>query len=624
MASDAFPSWLRCRATPSVEDTEHSSPIDPQIGPRARIGGDSVAPGEVKNSWVIKSPRLNMDVNPARLRWRYRYLTGFFLQLALSLGFWDVLLPGIGLRPLARRTRSARYRRIARDFRLMAVRMGGVMIKVGQFLSARLDVLPAELTDELSGLQDEVPAEDFASIRALAEAELGARLESVFESFEARPLAAASLGQVHRARLPADARESRLLRDVVVKIQRPGIGDLVDIDFAALRRFGGWLQHYRPLRKRVDVLALIKELSDTVHREIDYRAEGKNAETFRANFADRKRIRVPRVVWSRTTGRVLTLENVYAIKITDYEAIRLAGISCSTVASALFDTYLKQIFDDRFFHADPHPGNLFVSPVAATGSRKATWKLTFVDFGMVGEVPPELGRGLRDMVVGVGTRDAEKVVGAYQSLGVLLPGADVALLVRAEAQLFDRFWGMSMRQLRNVHHAEMRQFALQFRELMYAMPFQLPHNLLLLGRTIAILSGMCTGLDPDFNPWKQLAPYAQAMLVEEGFSDWQAWLDQAGEIVKELLTLPAQTARVLGRLERGDLQLTLPEVSRQIEHLEGALHRLVASVILAAFLVGGTMLYTSNSRSLAFGFWGAALLSLIWILLFGRGDRSRG
>jgi len=567
---------------------------------------------------------MDLHVSRARLRSRYRYLTGFFLQLALSLGFWEVLLPGIGLRGLARRTRSSRYRRIARDFRLMAVRMGGVMIKVGQFLSARLDVLPAELTDELSGLQDEVPAENFESIRLLAEAELGSRLESVFEAFEPEPLAAASLGQVHRARLPADAAESGAFRDVVVKIQRPGIGDLVDVDFAALRRFGGWLQHYRPLRKRVDVLALIQELSDTVHREIDYLAEGKNAESFRANFADRKRIRVPRVVWSRTTARVLTLENVYAIKITDYDAIRAAGISCSLVANVLFDTYLTQIFDDRFFHADPHPGNLFVSPIPATRNRKATWKLTFVDFGMVGEVPAQLGRGLRDMVVGVGTRDAEKVVGAYQSLGVLLPGADVALLVQAEAQLFDRFWGMSMRQLRNIHHAEMRQFALQFRELIYAMPFQLPHNLLLLGRTVAILSGMCTGLDPDFNPWRQIAPYAQTMLVEEGISDWQVWLDQAGDFVRELLTLPAQTARVLGRLERGDLRLSMPEVSSQIYHLEGALNRVVGSVILGASLLAGALLYISGGRSLALGFWGLAFLTLVWILLFARGHRPRG
>ena len=305
---------------------------------------------------------------------------GFFARATASFVFWELVLPRIGLRVLTQRTRSRRYKQIAGQFRAMAIRMGGVMIKVGQFLSARLDVLPVEITEELSGLQDEVPAEEFEDIRKLAEAELGTPLEEKFESFESQPLAAASLGQVHRARLRADAPEAEQFRDVVVKIQRPFIDQLIDVDFSALHRVGGWLMHYKPIRKRVDLRALKAELETTVHREIDYLSEGKNAETFRANFAGRKRIHVPRVVWSQTTQRVLTLENVYAIKITDYDAITAAGIERAEVAEVLSDTYLKQIFEDGFFHADPHPGNLFVTPIPATDSKKATWQLTFVDF----------------------------------------------------------------------------------------------------------------------------------------------------------------------------------------------------------------------------------------------------
>jgi predicted unusual protein kinase regulating ubiquinone biosynthesis (AarF/ABC1/UbiB family) len=208
---------------------------------------------------------------------RYRRLMLFFAGLTTNIAFWDVLLPILGLRALSRRTRSNRYRRIAASFKIMAIQMGGVMIKVGQFLSARLDVMPEEVTRELADLQDEVPAEDFQVIRRLAEDEFGARLETLFEGFEPVPLAAASLGQVHRARLPAGAAEDERLRDVVVKIQRPMVRQLIDVDFSALRRFGGWLQTYKPIRDRVDVLALIGELSDTVHQEIDYLAEGENA-----------------------------------------------------------------------------------------------------------------------------------------------------------------------------------------------------------------------------------------------------------------------------------------------------------------------------------------------------------
>ncbi|HEX9332206.1 MAG TPA: AarF/UbiB family protein, partial [Anaerolineales bacterium] len=159
----------------------------------------------------------------SRLRARYRYIMAFFVRAVAGFIYWEIVLPRIGLRGLARRTRSNRYKQLASRFRTMAIRMGGVMIKVGQFLSSRLDVLPVEITDELSGLQDEVPAEDFAAIRPLAETELGARLEDIFERFEPQPLAAASLGQVHRARLRPDAAQAEGFQDVVLKIQRPFI-----------------------------------------------------------------------------------------------------------------------------------------------------------------------------------------------------------------------------------------------------------------------------------------------------------------------------------------------------------------------------------------------------------------
>src|SRR5690606_2757652 len=211
--------------------------------------------------------------------------------------------------------------------------------------------------------------------------------------------------------------------------------------------------------------------------------------------------------------------------------------------------------------ADPHPGNLFVTPRPSAEDGDVDWQLTFVDFGMTGSVPGHLRQGLREMMVGVGTRDAARVVAAYQTLGILLPGADLKLLEQAGAQLFDRFWGMSMSELRKIDHREMRQFAMQFRELMFEMPFQLPHDLLLLGRTMAILSGICTGLDPDFNVWTQLAPYAQKLVREEGVSNWEVWLDELGELLRELIALPAQTGRVLTRLERGELSVNVPQVN---------------------------------------------------------------
>ena len=555
----------------------------------------------------------------SRLRTRYFHILFFFARAILSFIYWELILPRIGFRSLSRRTRSQRFRQFAARFRALAIRMGGVMIKVGQFLSSRLDVLPPEITEELSGLQDEVPPEDFAAIRRLAEAELGAPLEQLFEHFDPDPLAAASLGQVHRARLLAITADAEAFREVVVKIQRPFIDQLIEVDFSALHRVAGWVMRYKPIRRRVNVPALVAELEDTVHKEIDYLAEAEHAETFRKNFAGRKRIHVPRVVHSRTTKRVLTLENVYAIKVTDYAAITAAGIDRGQVAKVLLDTYLKQIFEDGFFHADPHPGNLFVTPIPATEEKKASWRLTFVDFGMVGVVPENAGEGLRELVIGVGTRDASKVVEAFQTLDVLLPGADLRLIEQAESQLFDRFWGMSMSELRSVDRREMHQFAMQFRELMYEMPFQLPHDLLLLGRTVAILSGMCTGLNPQFNLWDQLVPYARKLLTEDGASNWDVLLDEIGDLARELIALPAQTGRVLTRLERGELNVNTPQVSRQMYHLESAVNRLTGSIVFAALLLGGVTLYRGGDTALAYAFWAVSAAALLWMLFFSRG-----
>jgi predicted unusual protein kinase regulating ubiquinone biosynthesis (AarF/ABC1/UbiB family) len=226
---------------------------------------------------------------------------------------------------------------------------------------------------------------------------------------------------------------------------------------------------------------------------------------------------------------------------------------------------------------------------------------------------------LRELLIGVGTRNASKVVQSFKTLDVLLPSADLKLIEQAEAQMFDRFWGMSMNELRNVDHREMAQFAMQFRELMYEMPFQLPHNLLLLGRTVAILSGMCTGLQPEFNLWNQLVPYARTMITEEGSSNWDVILDEVGEVVKQLVALPAQTGRILSRIERGELNLNMPQTNRQVYHLEGAVNRIAGSVVFAAFLIGGVVLYRGGDVVPAYVFWGGSGVSLLWMALLSRG-----
>lgn len=552
------------------------------------------------------------------IKTRYRRIVNYFARVILSLLWWDVVLVRLGFRRLAGRNREKRLQHIAESYRALAVDMGGVLIKAGQFLSARVDVLPQVVTDELAGLQDEVPAENFEQVRKLAEDELGATLEQRFEYFDEEPMAAASLGQVHRGSLRTtpppdtesiedDSRDAGTI-NVVVKVQRTDIEQIIRTDLAALTTVGKWIKRYKPISKRADVPSLLNEFSRILFEEIDYLAEGRNAETFRANFAGRKDVRVPGVVWSHTTQRVLTLENVFGIKITEYDAIADAGIDRKQVARRLFDTYLEQIFHHEFFHADPHPGNLFVEKLPEGDE----WRLTFVDFGMVGRVPQNVRAGLREGVIAIGTQDARRVVEAYRLLDILLPGADMHLLEQAEAAMFERFWGKSMSELMEIDFDEMHEFAKEFRELLYDMPFQVPQDLILLGRCVAILSGMCTGLDPEFNVWEAIMPFAQSLLKEEVTGGWDFWRAEAVDIMKTTVFLPRRLDRTLDMMERGKLEVRLPELTTHLKRLERVMRRLNGALIFAALLLGGVQLYTADETLLGGILLGGALITLVW------------
>jgi predicted unusual protein kinase regulating ubiquinone biosynthesis (AarF/ABC1/UbiB family) len=536
--------------------------------------------------------------------------------------FWEIALPRLKLRNLTRRTRARRFKKIGQDFRKLAVQMGGVLIKVGQFLSARVDVLPEEITDELAGLQDEVPPENFEAILQLAEQELDAPLHEKYLTFERTPVAAASLGQVHRAKmfldsagpLPTEENDGKS-QDVVVKIQRPNIELIIQTDLAALQTVGRWIQHYPLIRNRADVPSLLKEFTTTLYEEIDYLAEGRNIETFKANFESWPDIKVPDVIWTHTTRRVLTLENVYAIKITNYESITSAGISRPAVAKRLFETYMKQIFVDGFLHADPHPGNLFVEalPLSEGGNRE--WKLTFVDFGMVTDVKPKIRHGLREMAIGIGTRDPERLVTSYQILGLLLPEANLDLLKEAEAKMFDRVYGKSMRELGSLDFEEMKEFALEFRELIYSLPFQVPQDMIYLGRTVAILSGMCTGLDPNFNFWDNIEPFAKQFVIEETTTNWEYWLGEIGEVVRVLASMPRRIDHLIEKMEQGKLEVKVPEVKDQVTRLEHTTRRLVGAIIFSALILSGVQVYLAGHIAAGAVILTGAGLALLWVLL---------
>ncbi|MGV8970498.1 MAG: ABC1 kinase family protein [Microbacteriaceae bacterium] len=532
------------------------------------------------------------------LRARYRRILRF-ASLNLAQTWWyELFLPRIGLAKIAERTRTARMTRVARKFRILALDLGGLMIKLGQFMSTRLDVLPPQVTKELESLQDEVPPVAFAKIRELAESELGLTLERVFSYFDPEPLAAASLGQVYRARLSDADAEQTGLRDVVVKIQRPGIAAIIDVDLKALRTVAQWLSRVKLVSDRVDMPALTEEFALTSVDEVDYLHEAASSERFGDNFMGDARVSIPELVWERTTRRVLTLEDVTAIKINDIDSLRAAGIDPTEVAAEFASVMFDQLFVHGFFHADPHPGNVFVTPLTQGAPGGRTWKFTFIDFGMMGQVPDTLRRGLRQLLIAAASRDGKGMVDGIRDVGVLLPTADTLELERAMTTLFSRFGGMGFAELQEVDPREFIAFATEFGDVVRSLPFQLPENFLLIIRAMSLTSGVCSSIDPPFNFWNAVEPYSADLLRSE-----------AGNIVqdvgKRLLAsatvisrLPQRLDALTTRIEEGNVAVQNPRLERRLSALDRTGRRAVSAILFAALLIGGILL---RAQDPAFG-----------------------
>ncbi len=612
-------------------DTEHRSQAQPLPGSDQK---PVVQPGHAASAaQAHHSTRINI--------WRYWRIVAFFLSLFLQVIGWEVVLRRIMGARYVLRGRSMRTRRMAHRFRNLAIRLGGVMIKLGQFLSSRVDVLPPEITDELAGLQDQVPIVSFDYIQATVERELGPLVER-FLWFNAEPVAAASFGQVHRAQLPTGER-------VVVKVQRPNISEIVNTDLSALSAVSRIMMWWPLISRRANVPALLDEFSRVLWEELDYVAEADHAMTFASMFADDQGVYVPAVYLSHSTAYVLTLEDVTSIKVNDYAALEKAGVNRKTIASRLLDTYLRQIFDYRFFHADPHPGNIFIYPIpdkyldgqleaVRSGKAERPFYLVFIDFGMVGRLTPAIYEGLRETIIAVATRDPVSLVNAYQKLGVLLPGADTKRIEEATRVVFDKVWGLNMQQLQNLSYDEMLDVGKQFSDLLMTMPFQMPQDFIYLSRAVGILSGMCTGLDPQFDPWAEMQPFTSKLLSASTERTQSALgtnaavsgvrsaaglaLNIGRSYVMKLIQLPTLAETVLARADRGELnvQVTLDaETRQQITQMESAWSQILISVVFATLSLSSTLLYINNDHTLGLLGYGLAFLSLLLIAFRRRG-----
>lgn len=549
-------------------------------------------------------------------RRRYLRIVLFFSRLLLSLVWWELILPRFLPSGLVQRGAAERRGKWAAQFRQLAVDLGGVMIKLGQFLSSRADVMPPEITRELAALQDEVPPDPFPPVKSRIEEELGGPIDGLFARFVEEPQSGASLGQTYYAWLPEGD-------PVIVKVQRLHIEELVATDLAAIGWAVGLVKWYPPLRRRVNLNALLEEFSRVTRGELDYIAEGRNAEELRANFLDDPDVFVPRPYWSHTSKSVLTLERADSIKITDYRAITAAGIDRNAVARKVFGTYVHQMLIDGLFHADPHPGNLFVEPRGPRpedGSLTRDFLITFVDFGMMGHIRPKDKALLRDLAVHAFNREVPAAIADMQKLRFILPGTDTRSLERALYMLIDRYYGMSLREFASIDVDEMLAMAYELRDVIYEFPFQIPIDFVLLARALGILEGLCVGLDPDFNGFVVAAPYVKQLmameLAEEGMT--QRALKEVQGLALLLWRLPRELDRFLSQTGRGELEVQVSptrEMEHLVERLDRSVNRLIEIIAFTGFLLAGVLLLISGSRELGFFLLGVAFVTAAYVAL---------
>jgi predicted unusual protein kinase regulating ubiquinone biosynthesis (AarF/ABC1/UbiB family) len=487
----------------------------------------------------------------------------------------------------------------ARYFRVTAVQLGGLLIKLGQFFSTRVDILPQASIRELAGLQDEVAEVPFEQIRTLAESELKQPLDQVFAHFEPKPLASASLGQVHTAVL-LDGRKA------AVKIQRPGIDELVEIDLRSIRAVVGFIKRFTDWQRFINIDLIYQEFADTIRAELDYIQEGRNAETIAANSKEDPLFAAPAIYWEYTTRRVLTMEFMEGIKITEHEQITAAGLDRRQIAAQLLGIYVRQILIDGFYHADPHPGNLFVRPDGT---------IIMVDFGMVGAVSNEMRPLLVELVLALTRRDYFAVVEELKRLGFLRLESDNLLLVRAVSVFLEHTLGSG----EDLSSTDLQGFLKDLEKLLYEQPFQIPARFTFLGRALGTLYGICVGLDPDIDFIEVSRPYVDKFLGSRNTA-YTIALEKARVLAKALIDIPALLERVLIRTERGDLHIKMdaPDFKESMAQNTRALISLGWAMIFGFLLLASAYLLTQQYVWEARIGAGLSLVALLFMVLSRR------
>ena len=513
---------------------------------------------------------------PRHLR-RYRQI----VEVLVRHGFGDALSQlglgrrlGLPVRLLRRHRASAEITR-AQRVRLALEELGPTFIKFGQIISTRPDLLPSDFITELARLQDDVAPEPLEPIRVCIEEELGRPIEELFASFDPTPMAAASLGQVHAATLP-DGEE------VIVKVQRPNIDRTIDVDLDILYDLARLSQNRTPLGQTYDLVEIAEDFAHTLRGELDYRREGRNADHFRENFGDEPYLYVPKVYWDYTTRRVLVLEQIHGIKIDNVDALDAAGYDRYRIATHSARMITKEILEDGFFHADPHPGNFVVMPGEVIG---------LMDFGMVGHLVPTDKGDLARLYIVAMQQDVPGAAEHLMRMGVAGRYVDRIALERDLRRMMHKYYGLSVGEF------QVGEMIEEFMTVAFRHRLRFPSNLWLVGKTLGMIEGLGLTLAPDFDMFAVAQDYVRRYRRRMWLpSEWApSAMRGASDMADLMMRLPKQTTRLLDQAERGQLegQIRMPDLETATDRLDRIANRLSLSVLAAAFTIAIGMVIPS-------------------------------
>ncbi|MFZ1701878.1 MAG: AarF/ABC1/UbiB kinase family protein [Pyrinomonadaceae bacterium] len=379
------------------------------------------------------------------------------------------------------------------------ITLGPTFIKIGQSMGTRADLLPLPFVKELGTLVDQVPPFPNDVAFSIIEKELGKKINEVYAEFELEPVAAASLGQVYRARLQTG-------EEVAVKVQRPNLDSTIKGDIVILKKVAVFAERFPQLNENADWAGMLREFDVTIHEEMDYAAEGRNAERFRESFQKWSNIHVPTIYWHASTSKVLTMDFIHGTKVTDLEEQARRNIDPAKVNRLLIKTYLKQLLEDGFFHADPHPGNLLVM---------ADGRLAFFDFGMVGRITPELQAKMIDAFFHVVSKDPAGIAQDLIELDFLKPGTSHSVIKPVVERMFEFHFDLKLKDV------NFKELTYDLADVMYDYPFRLPSNFTYIMRALMTLEGIGIVTDPEFNFFETAKPYAKEFMLRREGKDFR-------------------------------------------------------------------------------------------------------